>query len=992
MMRNPRMKRSILLLRSDCVAIAVAVCVAASSLSITRSMRAQAADPKAAAPAAAAAEKTTAAAAQPAAVAAAAPAPAKPAIDFHKDIKPILEFNCVSCHNEEKAKAELRYDSREHFLKGGEGGPAFVAGKPDESLMIELVSLPEDDGDIMPSKGRVLRKDEIDKLRAWIAAGAPWPEGVTLVEKNEDDFKGAEPLDTKGKQLVSIEVFPPTVNLETKRDAQMLVVQGKMADDTTLDLTANATFTFADPSLVGIAKRNEFVGAKDGATELTVKVGDQAVKLPVKVADAAVDRPISFHLDVMPIFMREGCDTGECHGSARGQDGFMLSLFGYDPNGDHFRLTREMAGRRINLAIPEESLLVEKSAEIVPHTGGKLFEKGSASWDKMVEWVANGAQNDDPKTLAKPIEVEIYPRKLVMEGAGTTQQMTVRAKYSDGTDRDVTDLAVFMSNNDPSAAVDEFGMVTAGKRGEAFIMARFNTFTVGVQAIVIPEGLEYTRPTMPENNYIDKLVHDKLHKLRVIPTGDCSDEVFLRRVYIDIIGMLPEVEDYNAFMADKAPDKRAKLIDSLLDRKEFTEMWVMKWSELLQISSSANVAQGISYKASLLYYNWLKERIAANKPLNEIVIELLSSTGGTFDNPATNFYQIERDTLKLSENVAQVFMGMRLQCAQCHNHPFDRWTQDEYYQWAGFFAQVGRKGADDPREQVIYNRGSGEVKHPLGRPVPPKFLGGEAPDMTGKDRRVVVAEWLASPENPYFAKNVVNMVWSHFFGVGIIDPVDDVRVSNPATNPELLDSLASHLQEYKYDFKQIVRDICNSATYQRATKANPTNESDLVNFAKSRIRRQRAEVMLDTLTQVTETKNKFTGLPLGARAVQIADGNTSTYFLKTFGRAERTTVCSCEVKMEPNLSQALHLLNGETVSTRIDQGGVVKTLLAEKKTPEQVVENLYIRSLSRKPTAEELKQLGVQIKAAGEDPKEIEAVLNDVFWAILNSKEYMFNH
>jgi hypothetical protein len=946
-------------------------------------------------PTAAPAPTASAAPAPTPATAAAKPATAAvaaPAFDFHKDIKPILEFNCVGCHNEEKSKGELRYDAKEHFLKGGDGGAAFVAGKPDESLMIELVSLPEDDEDIMPPKGRVLRKDEIEKLRAWISAGAPWPEGVTLVAKNEDDFKGAEPLDTKGKKLALIEVFPPDINLETKRDRQGLVVQGKFDDDTTVDLTANAMFAFADPSMVNIAKRNEFTAAKDGTTELTVSVGDQSVKVPVTVGKAAEDRPVSFHLDVMPVFMREGCDTGECHGSARGQDGFMLSLFGYDPNGDHFRLTREMAGRRINLAIPEESLLVEKSIEAVPHTGGKLFEKGSDSWKTMVEWIANGAQNDDPATLVRPVGLEIYPRKLVLEGAGTTQQMTVRAKYSDGTDRDVTDLAVFLTNNDQSAAVDEHGLVTAGKRGEAFIMARFNTFTEGIQAITIPEGLEYTRPTMPEKNYIDKLVHDKLHKLRVIPSGNCSDDVFIRRVYIDIVGMLPTVEEYNAFIGDKAPDKRAKLIDSLLDRKEFTEMWVMKWSELLQIRSDNNVARGISYKASLLYYNWLKERIAANKPLNEIVIELLGSTGGTFDNPATNFYQIERDTLKLSENVAQVFMGMRLQCAQCHNHPFDRWTQDDYYQWASFFSQVGRKNADDPREQVIYNRNSGEVTHPLGRKSPPKFLGGEEPDLTGKDRRVVVAEWLASPENPYFAKNVVNMVWSHFYGVGIIDPVDDVRVSNPASNPELLDALAKNLQDYNYDFKQLVRDICNSATYQRTTQANPTNESDLTNFAKSRIRRQRAEVMLDTVTQVTETKNKFKGLPLGARAVQIADGNTSTYFLKTFGRAERETVCSCEVKMEPNLSQALHLLNGETVSVRIDQGGVVKKLMGEKKTPEQIVENLYIRCLSRKPTAEEIKQLNAQIAAVGAEPAQIEAVLNDVFWAILNSKEYMFNH
>ncbi len=372
----------------------------------------------------------------------------------------------------------------------------------------------------------------------------------------------------------------------------------------------------------------------------------------------------------------------------------------------------------------------------------------------------------------------------------------------------------------------------------------------------------------------------------------------------------------------------------------------------------------------------------------------MSSQGGTFSNPATNFYQVERDSLKLSENVAQVFMGMRLQCAQCHNHPFDRWTMDDYYSWAAFFSQIGRKQGVDQREQIIYNRGSGDVKHIVGgRTMAPKFLGGETPDVTGKDRREVMANWLASPENPYFSRNIVNMVWSHFLGVGIIDPVDDVRVSNPATNPELLTELASRFEgDYAYDFKQLVRDICNSATYQRTTKANPSNKDDLNNFARARVRRQRAEVMLDTITQVTETKNKFRGLPLGSRAVQIADGNTTDYFLTTFGRATRETVCSCEVKMDPSLSQALHLLNGPTVTSKIEQGSVVKNLIAAGKTPAQVIEDLYVRAFARKPTAEENKQLLAQVEAVGDDAAQVELVLNDVFWAILNSKEFMFNH
>ncbi|MCB1231469.1 MAG: DUF1549 domain-containing protein [Verrucomicrobiae bacterium] len=921
-------------------------------------------------------------------------AAAKPAVDFAKDIQPILEFNCVSCHNADEAKGELRFDQADHFLKGGEGGPSFVAGKPDDSLMIELVSLPEDDSDVMPPKGRLLHPQEIQKLREWIAAGAPFPKEVTLVAKNEEDFKGAEPLPDKGKAITKVEVFPPDIVLETERGKQSVVVMATYDDDTTLDVTKNATFNFADPSLIGLETRSIFKPRKDGQTELTVNVGEHAVKAPVTVKGAEQPRPVSFHLDVMPVFMRENCNVGSCHGSARGQDGFRLSLFGFDPDGDHYRLTREMAGRRINLAIPEESLLIEKSIETVPHTGGKLFEKGSDSWKTMVEWVADGAKNDEPGKAPLVDSLELYPPKLVLEGAGATQQMTVRARYEDGQVRDVTDLAVFISNNDPTAAVSEDGLVTAGKRGEAFIMARFETKTIGIQCIVIPEGLEYTRPQMPENNYIDGLVYDKLHKLRVIPSGTCSDEEFLRRVYLDVVGQLPTAEEYGAFLASTDANKRAKTIDSLIDRKEFTEMWVMKWSELLQIRSDTNVGRGISYKAALLYNNWLKERIAANVPFNQIVRELLGSTGGTFDNPATNFYQVERDNLKLAENVAQVFMGFRLQCAQCHNHPFDRWTMNDYYSWAAFFSQVGRKAADDPREQVIYNRGSGDVKHIVdGRVMPPKFLGGEVPDVQGKDRRVVLADWLASTENPYFASNVVNVVWQHFFGVGIIDPVDDVRISNPASNPELLATLADKFQgEYNYDFKQLVRDICNSRAYQRSTKATPSNKDDLNNFAKARIRRQRAEVMLDTITQVTDTKNKFTGLPLGARAVQIADGRTSNYFLTTFGRATRETVCSCEVKMDPSLSQALHLMNGETVSQKIEQGGMVKAMLGEGKKPEEIVDEIYIRSLTRRPTDEEKKQLLAQVAAVGDDKAQQELVLNDVFWAVLNSKEFMFNH
>jgi hypothetical protein len=339
--------------------------------------------------------------------------------------------------------------------------------------------------------------------------------------------------------------------------------------------------------------------------------------------------------------------------------------------------------------------------------------------------------------------------------------------------------------------------------------------------------------------------------------------------------------------------------------------------------------------------------------------------------------------------VAQVFMGMRIQCAQCHNHPFDRWTQDDYYSFAAFFTQIGRKGADDPRELIVFNSGGGEVNHPVrGRPMPPKFLGGASPNVTGQDRRVVLANWLASPDNPYFAKNLSNIVWNHFFGQGIVNEVDDVRISNPASNQELLDELGKKFTAYNYDFKKLVRDICTSRAYQRSTTPTPTNEPDTRNFARGPIRRIRAETMLDIITQVSDTKNKFQGLPLGARAVQIADGGVTTYFLTAFGRPTRETVCSCEVRLEPTLSQSLHLLNGSTVEPKIAQGNLVGKMLQEKKTPAQVIEHLYIRCLSRAPKPEELKDLLAMVDAA----KDKKQALDDVFWAIMNSREFMFNH
>jgi hypothetical protein len=832
--------------------------------------------------------------------------------------------------------------------------------------------------------------------RSTLPTSGAWLAALFLVGRASAGFAGDPAADQKPPAapaaqpkaptdgLTALHVYPPGISLTTARDRQSLVVQATYADGITRDVTREATITPANPTLL---KRDGSIvhPAADGETTLAVAFGGRSLTIPVKVAQAKTVPPISFRLDVMPVFMRAGCNTGSCHGAARGKDGFRISLFGFDPEGDHYRLTREMVGRRINLAIPSDSTLLEKAVGAVQHTGGKRFEPGSELYRTIHQWIDAGALNDDVAKLPKVVGVDLYPNSGVLDGKGSIQQLTVRARYSDGTDRDVTSLAVFLTNNEVSAAVTPDGLVTAGERGEAFVMARFGTYTVGSQFIVLPRGLKFEYPKEPEANYVDKLVADKLRKLRIAPSGLCDDATFLRRATLDIVGLTPTVEEYNRFMSSTDPAKRAKLVDELLERKEFSEIWVNQWAELLQIRSTITV----SYKSMFLYYNWLVERLSKNMPMDQMVQELLGASGGTFKNAATNFYQTTTETLPLTESVAQVFMGMRIQCAQCHNHPFDRWTQDDYYGFAAFFAQIGRKGGEDYRETIVFNAGGGEVNHPVGgRVMAPKFLGGDVPDVSGKDRRVVLAKWLASPRNPWFASSFANRVWAHFMGIGIVEPIDDFRVSNPASNPELLEALGKHFTETKYDLKALVRDICNSRTYQRATQRNESNASDDRNFAHSLVRRIKAENLLDTISGVTETKDKFQGLPLGARAVQIADGQSSTYFLTTFGRAARETPCSCEVKMEPTLSQALHLLNGDTVNAKITQGGVLTRLMKAKKTPEEQITELYLRCLSRKPTPEELAKL---VPTLGGE-KERAQGLDDLFWALLNCREFLFNH
>ena len=782
---------------------------------------------------------------------------------------------------------------------------------------------------------------------------------------------------------VSLKVYPSKISLSDGSDLQRLLILAERRDGSTKDVTASAALVASDSSIVKL--ENGLVQPlANGASEVHVRVDGQETVVPVTVADVEVIPELSFRTDVLARLTKAGCNTGKCHGSASGKDGFRLSLFGYDPTGDHYRLTREVPGRRVNIESPQDSLLINKALGNVDHTGGQLFVEGSQEYETLIAWMKSGAPAD-PADRPVPTGIQVFPEEAFFAGKGETQGLIVIASFSDGTDRDVTDRSVFISNNDAAASVTDAGEVSSNGRGSAFVMARFDQFTEGCSIIVRP-GTPYRVPSLMSRNYVDDLVQARWKDLHLLPSEICSDEVFLRRAYIDLIGLLPTAQDLAEFVADRDPAKRNRLVDELLSRPEFRDMWVMKWAEMLQIRT----VNGVSPKGLQLYDRWLRERIHSGTTIDQVVQELIPATGGTFDNPATSYYQTETTPQLLAENMAQAFLGTRIQCAQCHNHPFDRWTMDDYYGFAAFFSQVGYKQAQDPREIMIFNAATGNLKHPVDdRPVVPTFLGaGPAQLAAGADYREILARWLASDENPAFARNLSNIVWAHFFGIGIVNPVDDIRVSNPPSNPDLLIRLGEKLSEFKYDIKPLIRDICTSSTYQLATSRNESNMLDERHFSHGRIRRMRAEVLLDCLNQVTETTVEFRGLPPGSRAIQIADGATPNYFLSTFGRASRATACSCEVKTSPTLSQALHLLNGESTTGKISEGGVINRLLAENSDPLSVVRALYERCLSRQPTVEEAAAISERLGPGC----DLEASLSDLFWALLNSNEFVFNH
>ncbi len=674
-----------------------------------------------------------------------------------------------------------------------------------------------------------------------------------------------------------------------------------------------------------------------------------------------------FENDILPILGRYGCSSSGCHGKSDGQGGFKLSIFGSDPEADHAALTKEGRGRRTLVSAPDQSLLLRKGTGRAPHGGGTKLPFGGEDYRTLRNWIAAGVPLGSPDA-PHVVSLRVEPAERVM-GMKAEQPLKVTAKYSDGTEKDVTRHARFQSNTEAVAAVSAAGTVTTRDvPGEATVMAAY-LGEVGVFRVLVPlsKPLPASQP-LPQFNLIDKLVDAKLTKLNVAPSGLCNDEDFLRRVFLDLTGTLPTADEARKFLADTAKDKRAKLVESLLDRPEFADLWALRWADLLRVDR-----QSLGHQRAHLYFKWIRTAVAENKPWDQFAVELVTSEGPAAEVGPVNFFKVVTKPGETASTVSQVFLGVRITCAECHHHPFDRWKQSDYFGMTAFFS-------------------TGSVNHPrTGKPVFAHALGSEMPEADPKgDRRLPFAEWMTKPDNPFFARNLANRTWAWLLGRGLVEPVDDVRATNPPSNPELLDALAKFLVENKYDVRKLIVLVTASRVYQTSVVPNATNEKDERNFSRAYFKRPDAEVLLDIICQATGVPEKFAGSPGITRAVQLWDSKARSDFLKLFGRPNRVTACECERTKEPSVSQVLKLLNSPDIQAKLShEAGTVARLVRDQKDDAKLVEELYLTFFARLPTTAE-RDTGV--KHLRKYPANRRAAAEDLAWALLNSTEFLFNH
>jgi hypothetical protein len=832
-------------------------------------------------------------------------------------------------------------------------------------------------------------------LLAALAGAGPAPAGDPNPAKGPAALPAA--VLPAAADLRSVAVVPQKVALKGIDDAQQLILTATLADGRLFDLTHDATYEAADPKVVRVSSTGRVVPLANGATTVTARYRGRGVTVAVRTESCDVNLPINFGNQVVPIFTKLGCNSGGCHGKASGQNGFKLSLLGFEPDVDFTALVKEARGRRLFPAAPEQSLLLTKAAGQIAHGGGKRMEVGSDEYRLIRRWIAAGSPFGE-KTDPVVQRISVYPAHRVM-GRNAKQQFAAYAHYSDGTVEDITRRAQYESNDQEIAIVNEGGLVrTLALSGEAAVMVRYQEYVATFRATV-PLGGKTPAYAFPPATLVDRHTHKKWQELGLVPSELCTDAEFIRRVSLDLTGTLPTPKQVADFLADADAQKRDKLIDRLLESPEYSYYFANKWADVLRVKRRGQQDRA---KGTFAFHAWIRKAVQKDKPYDLFVRDILGATGDELSSPPTVWYKELTKPQEFVDDCAQVFLGQRLACAQCHHHPYEKWSQDDYWGLAAFFGRIGRKqlptiGAQQQQGDrvAIFTTSRGTViNKKTNRPAPLKPLAGEPMEVGAyEDPRQKLVDWMTAKDNPFFARAVANRYWAHFFGRGIVDPLDDMRITNPPSNPALLDALAAELVEKKFSLKALIKVIVKSRTYQLSATPNAYNQKDKQNYARYYPRRMSAEVLFDAVNQVTDAPAGFGGLPTDRhaprRAIMLPDESFPSYFLDVFGRPQRISACECERVSEANLAQALHLLNSDEMQGKLGRsGGRADKLAVDKRPDAEKVEELFLWAFARKPTDE---QRAAALAHLGKNPRDKKKAYEDIVWALLNTKEFVFN-
>ncbi|MSR55429.1 MAG: DUF1553 domain-containing protein [Gemmataceae bacterium] len=791
-----------------------------------------------------------------------------------------------------------------------------------------------------------------------------------------------------------IAILPDRVLLMGPDDSAQLVVTGEPAERVQ-DLTAQVKYTVANPAVAKVTEAGRVIPLSNGGTEISATFGGNSAKVQVTV-QAIEDAPIDFGKQIVPLFSKLGCSGGGCHGKIGGQNGFALSLFGHDPEFDFQALVKESRGRRVMPTAPESSLMLLKATGAMAHAGGKRLQVGSDHYRLLRRWIASGTPFGSPHAPSL-MKISVHPESRVLS-RNNRQQLAVTAHYADGSTADITRQALYESNDNEVAVIDDAVLVrTRNMSGDAAIMVRYFD-QVAVFRATVPFSAQPLQFTFEERTVVDRFTKKKWDHLGIAPSPLCTDEEFLRRVSLDLTGTLPTPKQVEAFLESKEPDKRDRLIDELLKTEEYSYVFANKWADILRVSRRSGLENSSRFHA------WIRDAIASDMPYDSFVRGVLAATGDEAVHPPTTWYKELMEPQQLADDTAQLFLGLRVGCAQCHHHPYEKWSQDDYWSLAAFFGRVGRKDVPipDSKDKKAVRLGIEVLKEGkvlnrrTNQPAKIQPLDGDPIQVpAGEDPRAQLVDWMANPKNPYFARAVANRYWSHFFGRGIVDPIDDMRVTNPPSNPELLDALGKELIDSKYSLKHLIKTIVRSRTYQLSSVPNDSNQLDRQSFARFYPRRLSAEVLFDAINQVTSSKAAFK-LPGkgkvdkkaddGLRAIMLPDEGFSSYFLEVFGRPQRTSGCECERVADANLSQSLHFMNSDEMSKKFD--AKADLLVKDKRSHDEKLKELFVLVYGRQATEEQLS-LTLQHVSSATDKK---AAYSNVLWALINTREFVFNH